>query len=85
MLQLLLTRQQRDFNETCIGRTLPVLLEKRGRHEGQLAGRSPYLQSVHLAAPADRIGNGSCHADASKERTVSTRRHYLTTIEDDLL
>src|SRR5439155_2714776 len=56
VLQLLLTRQQRDFNETCIGRTLPVLLEKRGRHEGQLAGRSPYLQSVHLAAPADRIG-----------------------------
>jgi tRNA-2-methylthio-N6-dimethylallyladenosine synthase len=55
-LQLLLGRQQRDFNEACIGRTLPVLLDKPGRHEGQLAGRSPYLQSVHLAAPTDRIG-----------------------------
>jgi tRNA-2-methylthio-N6-dimethylallyladenosine synthase len=31
-------------------------LEKRGRHEGQLTGRSPYLQSVHVAAPAERIG-----------------------------
>jgi tRNA-2-methylthio-N6-dimethylallyladenosine synthase len=55
-LQLLLASQQRDFNAACIGRTLPILLEKRGRHEGQLTGRSPYLQSVHLAAPAERIG-----------------------------
>jgi tRNA-2-methylthio-N6-dimethylallyladenosine synthase len=55
-LQLLLGTQQRDFNAACIGRTLPVLLEKPGRHEGQLAGRSPYLQSVHVAAAKERIG-----------------------------
>jgi tRNA-2-methylthio-N6-dimethylallyladenosine synthase len=55
-LQLLLSGQQRDFNAACVGRILPVLLEKRGRHEGQLAGRSPYLQSVHVAAPGDQIG-----------------------------
>ena len=55
-LQALLARQQRDFNEACLGRTLPVLFEKPGRHQGQLAGRSPYLQSVHAAAAADRIG-----------------------------
>jgi tRNA-2-methylthio-N6-dimethylallyladenosine synthase len=55
-LQLLLARQQRDFNEACVGRVLPVLFEKPGRHEGQLVGRSPYLQSVHVAASADRIG-----------------------------
>ena len=55
-LQLLLANQQRNFNAACIGRTLPVLLEKPGRHEGQLIGRSPYLQSVHVAAAAERIG-----------------------------
>ncbi|HEY1432316.1 MAG TPA: tRNA (N6-isopentenyl adenosine(37)-C2)-methylthiotransferase MiaB [Stellaceae bacterium] len=55
-LQQLLSSQQHDFNGACVGRTLPVLLEKLGRHEGQLAGRSPYLQSVHVTAPADRIG-----------------------------
>ena len=55
-LQRLLASQQRDFNAACIGRTLPVLLEKPGRHEGQLIGRSPYLQSVHIAAAAERIG-----------------------------
>jgi len=51
-----LANQQRDFNSACIGRTLPVLLDKPGRHKGQLIGRSPYLQSVHLAAAAERIG-----------------------------
>jgi tRNA-2-methylthio-N6-dimethylallyladenosine synthase len=56
-LQLLLARQQRDFNEACVGRILPVLFEKAGRHDGQLVGRSPYLQSVHVAAGADRIGD----------------------------
>jgi tRNA-2-methylthio-N6-dimethylallyladenosine synthase len=33
-----------------------VLFEKPGRHQGQLVGRSPYLQAVHANAPADRIG-----------------------------
>jgi tRNA-2-methylthio-N6-dimethylallyladenosine synthase len=55
-LQLLLTKQQRTFNEACVGRVLPVLLEKPGRHELQLVGRSPFLQSVHVTAATDRIG-----------------------------
>jgi tRNA-2-methylthio-N6-dimethylallyladenosine synthase len=55
-LQLLLAKQQRAFNDTCVGRVLPVLLEKPGRHDGQLVGRSPFLQSVHVAGAADRIG-----------------------------
>jgi tRNA-2-methylthio-N6-dimethylallyladenosine synthase len=56
-LQTMLGRQQRAFNVACVGRTLPVLLEKPGRHPGQLVGRSPYLQSVHLDAGAARIGD----------------------------
>jgi tRNA-2-methylthio-N6-dimethylallyladenosine synthase len=56
VLQALLERQQRNFNTACIGRTLPVLLEKPGRHDGQLVGRSPYLQGVHLFAAERRIG-----------------------------
>jgi tRNA-2-methylthio-N6-dimethylallyladenosine synthase len=55
-LQGLLERQQRNFNSACIGRTLSVLLEKPGRHDGQLLGRSPYLQSVYLAAAGRKIG-----------------------------
>ncbi len=50
-LQALLRRQQEAFNAAMVGRTLPVLFEREGRHEGQLVGRSPYLQAVHATAP----------------------------------
>ncbi len=56
-LQALLEHQRQTFNERQIGRKLPVLLEKTGRHEGQLIGRSPYLQSVHLSAPESMLGS----------------------------
>jgi tRNA-2-methylthio-N6-dimethylallyladenosine synthase len=50
-LHALLRRQQEAFNAAMVGRTLPVLFEREGRHEGQLVGRSPYLQAVHAIAP----------------------------------
>ena len=56
-LQLLLQEQQRSFNNSCIGTAMPVLFEKPGRHPGQLAGRSPYLQAVHADMPVERIGD----------------------------
>jgi tRNA-2-methylthio-N6-dimethylallyladenosine synthase len=56
-LQDVLEVQQRRFNAAMIGRVLPVLFEKAGRHPGQLIGRSPYLQGVHAAAPAGLIGS----------------------------
>ena len=56
VLQDLLSAQQVAFNESQIGRTLPVLFEKAGRKDGQLHGRSPYLQSVHVDGPAELIG-----------------------------
>jgi tRNA-2-methylthio-N6-dimethylallyladenosine synthase len=55
-LQALLRTQQEAFNRSCIGRVLPVLLERPGRHAGQLGGRSPYLQAVHVAGPAEWLG-----------------------------
>ena len=56
-LQNLLTSQQASFNQTCVGLTLPVLNEKPGRQEGQMIGRSPYLQSVHLDIEKEALGN----------------------------
>ena len=56
-LQALLSAQQLAFNRATAGRTLPVLLERAGRHAGQLVGRSPYNQSVHVEAPAARLGS----------------------------
>ena len=50
-LQALLNDQARAFNATMVGRTMDVLLDRKGKRAGQLAGRSPYLQAVHLDAP----------------------------------
>jgi tRNA-2-methylthio-N6-dimethylallyladenosine synthase len=55
-LQTLLVEQQMAFNAAQVGKTLPVLFERKGRHEGQVVGRSPYLQGVHAAGPDRLIG-----------------------------
>ncbi len=55
-LQALLTQQMQRFNASCVGRVLPVLVEKPGRNAGQVIGRSPYLQSVHLDMPISAKG-----------------------------
>ena len=55
-LQSLLSEQQTEFQQSMVGRTLPVLLEKPGRKPGQLVGKSPYLQAVHLDGPTELIG-----------------------------
>ncbi len=55
-LQDLLDHQQLAFNRSCVGRTMPVLLDRRGRRAGQLVGRSPYMQPVHVGAPGARLG-----------------------------
>jgi tRNA-2-methylthio-N6-dimethylallyladenosine synthase len=44
------------FAKSCEGKILPVLIEKPGRNPGQLGGRSPYLQAVHMGGPARLIG-----------------------------
>jgi tRNA-2-methylthio-N6-dimethylallyladenosine synthase len=55
-LQALLREQQARFNAGCVGLTLPVLVTRPGRHPGQVAGRSPFLQPVHLTGPTSLIG-----------------------------
>jgi tRNA-2-methylthio-N6-dimethylallyladenosine synthase len=55
-LQALLSRQQAAFQSALVGCTLPVLVERPGRLPGQMVGRSPYLNAVHLAAPAQSAG-----------------------------
>jgi tRNA-2-methylthio-N6-dimethylallyladenosine synthase len=56
VLQALLGEQQRAFNAACIGSIMPVLFDSRGRHPGQLSGRSPYMQPVHALVPEQAVG-----------------------------
>jgi tRNA-2-methylthio-N6-dimethylallyladenosine synthase len=39
-----------------VGRAGKVLIETRGRREGQLIGKAAYLHAVHAVAPDDLIG-----------------------------
>jgi len=55
-LQQLLDAQQLAFNKKCEGMTMPVLIEKQGGRDGQMTGRSPFMQSVYLAGDASWIG-----------------------------
>ncbi len=55
-LQRLIDRQQATFNQSCRGKTFDILFARPGRHPGQLVGRSPYLQPVHVQAGPHLIG-----------------------------
>ncbi|MFN3619947.1 tRNA (N6-isopentenyl adenosine(37)-C2)-methylthiotransferase MiaB [Sphingorhabdus sp.] len=56
-LQAQIVADQTSFNERTVGRTCDVLLERPGKFTGQLIGKSPWLQSVHVLAPDLSIGN----------------------------
>ncbi len=55
-LQALLRDQQTRFNQSQIGKTLPVLVTGKARNEGQMAGRTPYLQATHFECSEDLTG-----------------------------
>ena len=50
VLQDLLFDYQLKFNQQCVGKVMPVLFEGDGRHEGQLTGRTPYMQNLYAKA-----------------------------------
>ena len=56
-LQAQIVADQTAFNDRTVGRTTDVLLERPGKFAGQLIGKSPWLQSVHVLAPELSIGD----------------------------
>ena len=52
-LQAALNRDQHAFNLGSVGRVCDVLVERRGKLPGQMLGKSPWLQSVHLITSAE--------------------------------
>jgi tRNA-2-methylthio-N6-dimethylallyladenosine synthase len=75
-LQALLRVQQQKFNADCVGQILPVLFTGPGRHPGQIAGRSPFLQPVHLSGPATLIGTET-PVQITGTRTNSLAAHLI--------
>jgi tRNA-2-methylthio-N6-dimethylallyladenosine synthase len=57
-LQAKINDHQLAFNRSKVGRDTQVLIERAGKLPGQMIGRSPWLQSVHVetdAAPGDIV------------------------------
>lgn len=55
-LHQLLNAQQVAFNHSFVGRSVPVLFDRVGRRDGQLLGRSPWMQSVHAETNERLLG-----------------------------
>ena len=51
-LQARINEHQLAFNRSKVGIATKVLIERRGRHDRQMIGRSPWLQSVHVETDA---------------------------------
>ena len=78
-LQTLIHAQQTAFNAAMVGKTVPILLEKPGRDPGQLVGRSPYLQSIHIQADKSLIGRiVDTHITGVGTNTLSGHYHHAT-------
>ena len=56
-LQNILNVQQLNFNRKFIGQKFDVLLERKGKKDNQLVGKSPYMQAVHVLSKDHKIGD----------------------------
>jgi len=54
--QKLINEQQLEYNKSCIGKTLAVLFDGKGNKDGQIVGKSPYMQSVIIDGEENIIG-----------------------------
>ncbi len=75
-LQALLRHQQNTFNASCIGMEMDVLLDRTGKYEGQVMGKSPYMQSVHVKNAPELHG---------KYVTVKVVASYLNSLAAEVL
>ena len=55
-LQALLNEQQREIQESMIGREVSVMFERKGRLEGQMVGKSEFLHAVHVGDADVNVG-----------------------------
>jgi tRNA-2-methylthio-N6-dimethylallyladenosine synthase len=73
-IQELLRQQQQDFNRSRLGLRFDVLFTGAGRHPGQVAGRSPWLQPVHAEGSPSLAGQVvACEVTATHPNSLAVR------------
>ena len=71
-LQQLLKAQQFAFNKGTEGKIVDVLVERAGGRDGQMAGRSPYMQAVNFIGNPDQIGQiVSCRLSEARQNSMT--------------
>ena len=70
-LQALITRHQREIQDSMVGRDVSVLFEKAGRFDDQMVGKSEYLHAVHVTGSGAEIG------DIARVKIVSSGANSL--------
>ena len=79
-LQALLADQQRAFNSMKVGATVPVLFAEPGRKPGQMLGKSPWLQSVHVEGPMSLLGR-IAEVELTEAHAVSLAGRVVSPLE----
>jgi tRNA-2-methylthio-N6-dimethylallyladenosine synthase len=83
-LQARINAHQAAFNAASVGKETEVLIERRGRHPGQMIGRSPWLQSVHVETaghPGDIVGVTLVAAGPNSMTGAEREKHVLSEVE----
>ncbi len=73
-IQALITEQQQAIQASMVGRDLNVLIEKPGRFDGQMVGKSEYLHAVHIDDSTAKIG------DIVPVRITEAKRNSLAAV-----
>ena len=73
-IQALITEQQQAIQNEMVGRDLSVLIEKQGRFDGQMVGKSEYLHAVHIDESDAKIG------DIVPVRIIEAKRNSLAAV-----
>jgi len=75
-LQSQITADQRDIQNSMVGRTLSVLIERDGREAGQMVGKSEYLHSVHIEDCNASVG------DIAQVRVTEAKTNSLSAVQE---
>jgi len=71
-LQALLNEQQLAYNSQSVGKIMPVLFDRKGAKDGQLHGRTPYYQAIHVK------GNDRLYGQIVNVRITKSHANSLT-------
>jgi len=83
-LQARINDHQLAFNRSKVGCETQVLIERKGRQDGQMIGRSPWLQSIHVetaARPGEIVDVAIVAGGPNSMAGVERRKPVLNFVE----